>query len=88
MELDTEAYAAKLRTLTDDELRDEHANAEAAIGDEPAAAMATAMARGEMLRRRPTLRLVRTCRRCGRNEGDDIGVVIDGVCADCRRADQ
>jgi hypothetical protein len=25
------------------------------------------------------------CSRCGRDEGDDVGVVIEGACGDCRR---
>jgi hypothetical protein len=27
-----------------------------------------------------------SCRICGRDEGDDIGVVVGGTCSDCTRA--
>lgn len=26
------------------------------------------------------------CRICGRNEGDDVGVIVEGHCGDCRRS--
>jgi hypothetical protein len=28
----------------------------------------------------------RSCTMCGKDEGDGVGIIIDGVCGDCRRA--
>lgn len=40
---------------------------------------------GQLIRAGLVARRSPSCRMCSRDEGDDVGVIIEGLCGDCRR---